>query len=283
MTARDHVRAFIARGGVGRLVAMPVRFMLACRYYTPRLRLAVRWTLQSREFTNFTYEYTAPNRAALAQTLAVVTDRPVAELTEYLDEAPHDDALIAGIQRRRKESRHEGVLDPQVRLGRQLVWYALVRAMRPRCVVETGVGMGLSAVVIARALARNSACGEPGKYIGIDLDLRAGALLGPEHREVAQVITGDSLSTLKRLSGPVDLFITDSHVSPELELAECRMVAPKLSERAIVATTYSSMLPQFAQETGRHALVFREEPKDHWYPGGWLGFAFSPRREPPTC
>ena len=51
--------------------------------------------------------------------------------------------------------------------------------------------------------------------------------------------------------------------------------APKLAPGAIVATTVSDRLPQFAEETGRHCAVFREEPEHHWYPGAWIGFAYS--------
>jgi hypothetical protein len=35
-------------------------------------------------------------------------------------------------------------------------------------------------------------------------------------------------------------------------------------------------LLEFAEKTGRRFLFFREEPKDHWYPGAGIGAAFKP-------
>ena len=148
--------------------------------------------------------------------------------------------------------------------------------MKPRRVVEAGAGLGLAAVVLAEALLKNAAEGNPGEYVGIDRDPRAGALLAPRQREVARVICGDSVSSLGALRQSVDLFITDSHVSPDLEYAECHAVEPWLTERAVVATTVTTLLPAFAEETGRSFLAFKEEPRDHWYPGGWIGLAFRP-------
>ena len=47
-------------------------------------------------------------------------------------------------------------------------------------------------------------------------------------------------------------------------------------EQAVVVTTVTTLLPAFAEETGRSFLAFKEEPRDHWYPGGWIGLAFRP-------
>jgi predicted O-methyltransferase YrrM len=256
---------------------MPLRLKVALSYRRPTVGRILRWGFQSREYTSFTYEYTEHNRAYLAHLLHVITGCPVDRVRTYLAEPAEDLALQRSLSQRRADGPYAGVLDEPVRLGRQRVWYALARALKPGRIIETGVGFGLSAAVLASAMRRNALDGAPGRYIGVDVDPAAGSLLSPADREWAEVIQGESVPVLERLDWPIDFFISDSHVSPELELAECVAVQPRLSRGAVIATTISTTLPDFAEATGRECLVFREEPKDHWFPGNWLGFAYPAR------
>jgi hypothetical protein len=198
-----------------------------------------------------------------------------------LAEPKESEELTRTVLEQGQASDRRAVIDRVVRLGKQRIWYALARALKPARIVEAGVGPGLAAVLLAEALLRNASEGTDGEYLGIDRDPLAGALLGPRQRAVARVIHGESVSTLGGLGQSVDLFITDSHVSPDVEYAECRAIAPWLTERAVVGTTVTTRLPAFAEETGRAFLGFKEEPHDHWYPGGWIGLAFRP--PPPTA
>jgi predicted O-methyltransferase YrrM len=266
---------YLVRSPLGRLALMPVRLRIALGYCAPQLAKSLVWVGRSRELSNFSYRYTPRNLDFLVHTLSLVTNRPAAEVRAYLAEPSADADLHRALADRRGMGAEAALVDTDVRLGRQLAWYALVRLVQPGLVVETGVGHGLSGVLVSHALRRNAAAGVKGTYVGVDLDAEAGVLLGDRYGDVARVITGDSLTVLGSMSGPIDLFISDSHVSPEFEYAECVAVAPKLAPGAIVATTVSDRLPQFAEETGRHCAVFREEPEHHWYPGAWIGFAYS--------
>jgi hypothetical protein len=276
MSIRLRLKRALEQHPAARIALLPLRLKIALGYYLPKLRAIVRWGLRSREYTNFTYEYSPASLGYLAHSLALVTGCPVSALRDFLTEPSHNAELRRTVREQGGASDRRAVIDPDMRLGRQRIWYALARAMKPRRVVEAGAGLGLAAVVLAEALLKNAVEGKRGEYIGIDRDPRAGALLGPRQREVARIICGDSVSTLGALRQSVDLFITDSHVSPELEYAECRAVEPWLAERGLVATTITTLLPVFAEETGRSFLAFKEEPHDHWYPGGWIGVAFRP-------
>lgn len=262
----------------GRLALLPLRLKIALSYHVPRLGTIARWLAGSREYTNFSYEYSPANLAYLAHALASVTGCPVAAVRDFLAEPDKNPELRRTVCERIQASDRRAVIDPDMRLGKQRIWYALTRALKPRRVVEAGAGLGLAALVVAEALLKNAAEGKAGEYLGIDQDPQAGALLGPRECGVAHIIRGDSVSTLGGLRQPVDLFITDTHVSADLEYAECRAVEPWLAECAVVATTLTTRLPAFAEETGRSFVAFKEEPRDHWYPGGWIGLAF--RRSP---
>lgn len=273
-TLRDRIRAFTLQRPLGRLLLLPVRVAGALRYYAPTLGGIVPWAVGSREYSNFTYEYTDRNRVFLEHLLARVTGLEPVAVRGYLDEPAADRTLRESLATCREQSPFRAVIDADLRLGRQLIWYALTRALQPGRVVEAGVGSGLSAALIGQALLRNGRDGNPGVYIGVDRNRDAGFLVGSEQRQVVTILHGDSVATLGGLDGPIDLFISDSHVSADVEYAECRAIDSRLSPGAVVATTVSSTLPGFAEETGREFLVFKEEPRAHWYPGAWIGFAF---------
>jgi len=252
----------------------PMRLKTALSSYVPTAGAVARWLFRSREYTNFTYDYSPPSLEYLAHGLALVTGCPVGSLRAFLAEPDENAELHRTVRERGETSDRRAVIDRDVRLGKQRIWYALARALKPVRVVEAGVGPGLAAVVLAEALLRNASEGNGGEYLGIDRDPRAGVLLGPRQRPIARLLHGESVSTLGSLGQAVDLFITDSHVSPDVEYAECRAVEPWLSKRAVVGTTVTTRLPAFAEETGRSFLAFKEEPREHWYPGGWIGLAF---------
>lgn len=237
----------------------------------------MRWLARSREHTNFTYHLTPLNRRYLAHFLAVVCKQPPQQMLCYLDELQDDARLIPHVLARRSRSQRRFLADPEVRLGRRIGWYAMVRALRPRLVVEAGVDKGLGACVLCAALLRNRLEGHPGAYVGLDLNPRAGYLLAPPYSDVGRLVVGDSVRTLDTFEKEIDLFVSDSDHSPSYETREFDAVEPRLSKRAYVLgdnAHASANLIDFAQRTGRAFLYFREEPDDHWYPGGGIGVAY---------
>ena len=99
---------------------------------------------------------------------------------------------------------------------------------------------------------------------------------GP-YREAGEILYGDSIESLQRLEGPIDLFINDSDHSAEYEEREYACIASKLSPGAVVLgdnAHVTDKLYQFASATGRRFLFFSEKPADHWYPGAGIGAAW---------
>src|SRR5262249_22892648 len=153
------------------------------------------------------------------------------------------------------------VSDPEPRLGRRLGWYALVRVLKPRVVVETGVDKGLGGVALCAALLRNESEGYPGLYYGIDINDRAGWLISGRYKSVGKVLYGDSIESLKKLDVPIDFFISDSDHSAEYEYAEYQTVKHKLSIEAVIIGDNcheTTVLSQFSKETGRSFIFFAE-------------------------
>jgi hypothetical protein len=262
---------------LGRVLALPLRARLAAHYTVRPVLSALRWLVASREYTNFTYDLQPRNLGHLASFVAHVAGRPVAEVEGYIGEILGDEALRGHVRRVTRESPFRWVGDEEARYGRRIGWYAFVRALKPRVVVETGVDKGLGAVILCAALMRNAQEGAPGTYYGTDINPTAGYLLRPPYSAFGQVLYGDSIESLEALRGPIDLFVNDSDHSADYEAREYVTVAPKLAPGAVVLgdnAEVTDQLRDFALRTDRDFLYFQERPLGHWYPGGGIGVAF---------
>lgn len=237
----------------------------------------LRWLLGSREVGNFTYALTDKNRRYLASMLAVATGVPYERLLGYLDELEADSELRNHLEQRLRESKEFLFADARPQYGRRAGWYAVVRALRPGLVVETGVDKGLGSCVLSAALRRNASEGYPGRYLGTDINPAAGYFYSAPYDSQGSILYGDSITSLEGIRQPIDVFINDSDHSAEYEAREYLTVQSKLSVGAMVLgdnAHISDKLQAFACATGRQFLFFREEPLRHWYRGAGIGMAF---------
>jgi predicted O-methyltransferase YrrM len=238
-----------------------------------------RWLFRSRENTNHTYNLTPLSRKYLAHTVASVTQTPLAAIEEFIAEAESDthlaDHILAARTAQSVEAR--AVSDAAVRFGRRLGWYAVVRALNPALVIETGVDKGLGSVLLCAALLRNRAEGHEGRYLGTDINPEAGYLLSGPYAAVGKIMYGDSLESLRTLTAPVDVFINDSDHSTAYEAQEYEVIYPLLSDRGLVLSDNAHTSPALADAAaarGQRFLFWREQPAEHWYAGAGIGFAF---------
>lgn len=249
----------------------------ASRYFEAPLEQLVEWLVSSRENTNYTYDLTDRNLRHLGWFVANVTGITYAEARGYMDELESDEALPRHIRERTRTSQRRLVSDEHARYGRRLGWYAFVRATKPRVVVETGVDKGLGTCVLASALLKNAAEGAEGKLIAMDIEPSAGELVLAPYSSVTEIVYGDAIGALQRLTVPVDIFVHDSDHRAEHERAEFEAVADKLGDDSLVLSDNAhdtQELAAFAERTGRCFTFFREEPRDHFHPGAGIGVAF---------
>ena len=247
------------------------------------LRHLARWIIGSNEKTNYTYHLTPLNIRHAVHTVALVTGDSFETVSGIFDEvldAPHLDAHMAAVLETVDEVLRQSA-DAEARFGRRMIWYALVRLLKPRLVVETGVDQGLGALALCEALRRNTEEGAPGRYIGTDKREDAGQYVAGAYEAFGTVMIGDSLESLDKIEGPIDMFINDSDHSADYEAREYQAIAAKLSEHAVILSDNAhstSKLDEFALETGRQFVFFREQSTGHWYPGAGVGIAWFPSR-----
>ncbi|MFN8160108.1 MAG: class I SAM-dependent methyltransferase [Solirubrobacterales bacterium] len=224
--------------------------------------------LTDPEVDNFTYDLC--NTDELAAWLGGTFCVPGGLAARLIEEARSDRALRSRLEA--AASSRPWSMKPHPQLGRRLGWYAIVRLVRPRRIIETGTHDGLGSLTVIAALERNAReHGTDGHLVSLDLDPHAGWMVGADPR--FSLIVGPITDTLgPALAEPVDLFLHDSDHSYEHEYFELSLAAgagvPILLSDNSHATT---ALRDLCAEKGGAYSFFRERPRNHFYPGGGIG------------
>ena len=271
------LRQRLATSPIARGAALPLRTMIVARYDAQVIGRSIDWLVRGRETTNFTYDLDPLNRDQLSWFVAAVSGADVAGVRGWMQELEEDSDLSSHVARRLASGPRRGISAREPHWARRLGWYALVRAVQPDHVIETGTHLGLGSCAIAAALARNG----HGHLTTIDIDPDAGYLIGEPWASVIDRRTGDSTEVLAGLRD-VDIFLHDSLHTYEYETRELQAVEPNLRHNAIVLSDNShesSALSDWAERTGRHFLFFNEQPRDHWWHGDGIGAAWAGPRE----
>ena len=236
------------------------------------------WIFRSKETTNFTYELEEINLLYLADFISAVTGKPQLEISGYIHEILNDKDLFNHLVGVYEKNSRKYKMDRVPKYAKRIGWYAIVRAMKPETVIETGIDKGLGSCVLAAALLKNKEEGFKGIYYGTDINPNAGAFFSEPFTSVGKLLIGDSIESLKKLQvDKIDIFINDSDHSSEYEEQEYETVKSKLHDKSIIIGDNShsnSKLREFAQSSGRKFLFFQEMPKNHWYPGCGIGVAY---------
>jgi hypothetical protein len=259
----------LLRSPLAVVAAFPFRLASTTRATAHQFAAGTRWLFSSRENTNYTYDLTPRNREHLAWFVANVTGIPVAEARGYIEEVLTDTVLSDHISEATLHSPRRWLADAAPRYGRRVGWYAIVRALKPGNVVETGTDKGIGSVVLAAAVIRNGV----GRVTTIDIDPSSGYLISGPYAEVTERIVADGVATLRTLSD-IDFFIHDSDHSSEYEAREFDALDGRLAKNAIVLSDNShasDSLPKWAEKHGRRFTFFDENPDRHWYHGAGIG------------
>jgi len=254
-----------------------LRILRASHYYNKRYWQILKWGFSSREGGNYTYDLTESNITYLANIVSIASGVSILQIQSYINEARSDRMLEKHVINETKRSRRSTYADLRVSFGRRLGWYAFVRALRPKVIIETGIDKGLGSVLLCSALLKNKSEGFEGRYYGTDINPNAGYLLSAPYSEVGEVLYGDSIESLKRFNQKIDLFINDSDHSSEYEKEEYLTVQSKLSPNAYILGDNSHItneLATFSADAGRSFLFYKEEPYNHWYPGAGIGISY---------
>lgn len=248
------------------------------KYYSPKAAQVLRLSLKSRELGTFTYKLTSINQEFLLQNVSIITRLPYAQIKTFCDEITNNERLIDYAKKKIHNSQFRTIKDERCDFGSRIAYYCIVRALKLKTVVENGVELGYTGLILCEALLKNKEEGYPGDYYGFDIDPSAGLLINePPYSETGRIITGESLDTLKAFSLPIDFYFSDGGRTPEYEKNEFNVLQEKIAKNSIVVSNklgFSDALSQLSIKLNRNHIYFREEPLNHWYPGSHIGIMF---------
>lgn len=118
-----------------------------------------------------------------------------------------------------------------------ITWYALARKYKPKIIVETGVSMGFSSLMLLNAIRRNGF----GQLYSIDIGMNesVGYMVPEEMRQKWNLIIGDTnqkLEPLLKELGRIDMFIHDSEHSAEVMRFEFELARQHLKQGGLLCS-----------------------------------------------
>jgi hypothetical protein len=265
--------------GIRKIRQFILRYRLWLNRFKPKIKNIFSCVPGIIKSGNTSYELTPRSKAHLACALSVATGETVDVINSYLMEIENDQLLQEFLLDRIKETNNWYVTEyfgNKIRLRERIAVYALVRTLKPKKVVETGVEYGVTSCVVSSALMKNSAEGSPGTYTGIDIQRDLAIFFKPPYSPYGEIIINSSDQELESMNGPIDLYINDSSHDSEYSETEYNFVVPKLSEKAIMLSWSSpNSLMKVSNELSRNFLYFHSEPDNILMPHGRIGISFN--------
>lgn len=279
-----HLRNLLLTTRLGRLALLGPRLGLALRHSADwrRLALAVRWAFTARDIAARGYRTTSLNQDELCWTVAMISGQPFARIAAYRDEIINDGKLAAHVAAAVAAAPERWSHDPDFHPGRRLACYLLIRALRPRRVIEAGTDRGFGAMLICRALARNGGEGQPGDYVGFDAKGAEAAFLYTHCPDrMGRIEQGDAARLLREQSGAGALVIHDTCTADDHMAAFCAALdAMMATDTVLVSSWLHPALMELARRRGLAFLSHQDSPQGHWTPGSRLSFVFPRPRQP---
>jgi predicted O-methyltransferase YrrM len=262
---------------LNRIILFFFRLKILLKFQYNNCKIGLKWFVKSRETTNYTYDLENLNKVYLIQFIADITNKKFDEIAKYIKEIENDKYLKKHIIYYTKKHKDRLFADKIPKYSRRIGWYAIIRAIKPKVIIETGVDKGLGACITCAALLKNKKEGKVGHYYGTEIDTSKGYLLQKPYTTVGEILFGDSVKSLKKFNKKIDLFINDSDHSANYEAQEYETIKNKLNKNGIILgdnSLHTDKLFKFSLANKRKFRIFQEKPKDHIYLGESIGVSF---------
>ena len=133
--------------------------------------------------------------------ISAIVQKDYNEIMRYINEIEEDNQLWEHFRKQIGNNPYlKSYYGNKMLIGRRAGWYAVVRALKPKVVIETGVATGIGACVVSAALMKNTEEGCGGHYYGAEIDRSQCVLFKEPYTKFGTILWGDSLDSLKDLT-----------------------------------------------------------------------------------
>lgn len=237
-----------------------------------------KFAVKSKEHHTYTYRLSDQNRYYLILLVSKITGKDFDTIKSYFEEIENDIVLHQHIINTIQNSFYRNKKDRRSDLGSRVAFYAIIRANKPKVVVEMGVDIGYCGVVLCSALLKNNEEGYEGIYYGLDCDPNAGMFIAVEpYAKVARMIIGDGIESIGEIEEPIDFYYSDNGQAYDYEQVEFAALAKKIANQGVAISNkaaYSTALAELAVTKGKKFTYFKESPLNHWFQGTGVGFMY---------
>jgi Methyltransferase domain len=213
------------------------------------------------------YSYELDNEDELVRFAADLLGTAESDVARHLAETKRDPELNERLALRTRWRFDTKTCPPP---GNRLLWYVIVRWLKPRLIVETGIYDGLGSLVLLRALERNAEQGVDGRLVSIDVDPKAGRLVDPRTAGRWRKVVGTTSDVLAReLEGKtVEMLIHDTPHLYEIQRLEFGCALEHGGKRLVLIDGSGGQTPalrELCEGSGAAIGHFNERPHDHFY------------------
>ncbi len=249
-----------------------IKINIYIRYKKRKVIPVLKWIFFGKEITNFTYEI--ENQNEIIHMVKAMTNLEYEYLKKILNETDpnNNDFKLFLSNEYYKDFKLKNIF------GRRLVWYLLVRVIKPKIVIESGVANNLGSALLIYALYKNQCEGDnSNQYIGLDI-LKPTKTYFNFSKKFSRYkfLQCDSLEFLKGLSEKgKTMYISDAKHEYDFELNEYKLIKEKMLDGSIIISDNNSgSISEFSKKHNKNLLYFKEAPKNTWYHGATTGVSF---------
>ena len=175
MKINGRLRRIYNKSGLAGLKAFNTQVQSILSWHIPHFKNNMAGFKRALSTGYLVYDLQPRNKDYLASMVSCVTNCRYEEILRYIQEIDNDALLqnhfVSQIGDHPYLKRYYG---RRMYYGRRAGWYAVVRALKPKVVVETGVAAGIGACVLTAALMKNAQEGQAGFYYGMEIDPQQG-------------------------------------------------------------------------------------------------------------
>jgi hypothetical protein len=242
------------------------------RYKKNNFLNILHYIFYEKEISNFTYEI--KNEKEIIDIIKVITNENENKIKEILNEVSFDNLIFKNFFTKQFYEYYDKYKFGYKIFGRRLLWYGLIRILKPSDVIESGIDKGLGSALISYAQHINSEeQHNKYNYIGIDLKIKSNIFFNElnNYYKNYNIYYQDSHEFIKKIQSQhfsKIIYISDAKHDYNFELNEFCMIKNLLKNNSvIISDTNSGALRDFSIKNEKYLITFHEKTINHWYSG----------------